>query len=214
MIAIGNVKLGIRIEPIYVHELSREEVDSILKEQGIYLDTSVSYPIDTRLVSVFKEDRQKLGEYIDICKYAFNKKNGKATKRPDLKNLSIFDDELQINYELKHMKESESMGETEKIDIYRQAKETQSLFRMFGANNINLELNLLDRAYFEIQSFIHNIKTRGKTPTLPSGEGERREGTFRKELFDESAQKATQNVSENWHEQEGPRKDIEESTKS
>ena len=38
MVAIGNVKLGMRIEPIYVHELSREEVSRILQANGISLN--------------------------------------------------------------------------------------------------------------------------------------------------------------------------------
>lgn len=200
MIAIGNVKLGMRIEPIYVHELSREEVKSILEEQGIAFGEDVEYPIDTRLLSTFRTDRQKLGEYIEICKYASNKRKGINTKKPNAKELSIFDDDLQINYELGHMKESESMSDSEKIDIYRNAKATQTLFKMFGANNINLEINLLDRAYFTVQSLIHNIRNRKKVQALPSGES-KMQTEFRKELFDGRAQKATEKVSEMWKEQ-------------
>ena len=162
MVAIGNVKLGMRIEPIYVHELSREEVDRILQANGISLNQDVGYPIDTSIISSFRTDRRKLKEYIEICKYAFDKKNGLNVQKPNAKKLSIFDDELQISYELKHLKESESMSEAEKVSIYKQAKATQNLFRMFGASNINLEISLLDRAYFSVQSLLQTIKTRGK----------------------------------------------------
>lgn len=201
MVAIGNVKLGMRIEPIYVHELSREEVNRILQANGISLNQEIPYPIDTSIVSTFRTDGQKLREYIEICKYAFDKKNGKNLQKPDASRLSIFDDELQINYELKHLKESETMTELEKINIYRQAKATQNLFKMFGANNINLEISLLDRAYFSVQSLIQNIKTRGKTQALPPGEKKQPLGDFRKELFDGEAKKATEKVAENWQDQ-------------
>lgn len=213
MIAIGNVKLGMRIEPIYVHELSREEVNGILEEQGISLDTNIAYPIDTRLISTFRTDKQKLSEYIEICKYAFDKKNGISTKKPNADELSIFDDDLQINYELSHIKESESMEDSEKVNIYKQAKATQALFKMFGANNINLEINLLDRAYFAVQSLIQSIKTKGKTPALPQGET-RTEGTFRKELFDGAAKESTEKVSEKWKDQPVEKRENEELTKS
>ena len=194
MVAIGNVKLGMRIEPIYVHELSREEVDRILQANGISLNQDVGYPIDTSIISSFRTDRRKLKEYIEICKYAFDKKNGLNVQKPNAKKLSIFDDELQISYELKHLKESESMSEAEKVSIYKQAKATQNLFRMFGASNINLEISLLDRAYFSVQSLLQTIKTRGKTPILPAAE-KKEPGEFRK------AQRATERVSENWKEQ-------------
>ena len=200
MIAIGNVKLGMRIEPIYVHELSREEVNSILEEQGIHLGTDIEYPIDTRLLSTFRTDRQKLGEYIEICKYASDRRKGINTKKPSVKKLSIFDDDLQINYELGHMKESESMSDSEKINIYRNAKATQNLFKMFGAKNVNLEITLLDRAYFAVQSLIHGMRDRKKIQALPAGES-RIQTEFRKELFDGKAQKATEKVSEMWKEQ-------------
>jgi len=200
MVAIGNVKLGMRIEPIYVHELSREEVDRILQANGISLNQDVGYPIDTSIISSFRTDRRKLKEYIEICKYAFDKKNGLNVQKPNAKKLSIFDDELQISYELKHLKESESMSEAEKVSIYKQAKATQNLFRMFGASNINLEISLLDRVYFSVQSLLQTIKTRGKTPILPAAE-KKEPGEFRKELFDGTAQRATERVSENWKEQ-------------
>lgn len=200
MVAIGNIKLGMRIEPIYVHELSREEVDRILQANGIFLNQDVPYPIDTSIISSFRTDSQKLKEYIEVCKYAFDKKNGIDVQKPNAKRLSIFDDELQINYELKHLKESESISEAEKVKIYKQAKATQNLFRMFGAKNINLEMSLLDKAYFSIQSLLQGIKLRGKTPALIAGENKPtgESGEFRKELFDGEAQKATERVSEEW----------------
>lgn len=213
MIAIGNVKLGMRIEPIYVQELSREEVNSILEEQGIGVDANMTYPIDTRLVSTFRTDKRRLQEYIEICRYASEKKSGINAKKPNVKELSIFDDDLQINYELSHMKESESMDEAEKVKIYKQARATQALFKMFGANNINLELNLLDRAYFAVQSLLQSVRKKDKVQQLPEGQP-KTQGEFRKELFDGKAREVTERISEEWKEQPQEVVEKEEFTKS
>lgn len=201
MIAIGNVKLGKRIEPIYVQELSREEANRILQSQGINFDENSNCPIDTRIVNVFRTDKQKLAEYIQVCKYVFDRKCGREREKLEVSEFSIFDNELQINYELRHLKESEVMEESEKIKIYRQAKEMQSLFKVFGANNVRLEINLLDRAYFEIQSFIHTIRTKGKVKVLTEGKTkEIKSGEFRKQLFDEEAKEATERMAKTWEE--------------
>jgi len=216
MIAIGNVKWGKRIEPIYIQELSREEVSSILQSQGIQLAENLEDSIDTRIVNIFRTDEQKLSEYIKLCKYWSNKKAGIDTEKPDADGLSILSSELQINYELRHLKESQTMAEEEKIKIYKRAKETQNLFKMFGANNIKLEINLFDRAYFEIQNLIHTIKNRGKVQALPEGKSQnaKPKREFRRELFDQEAQVATEKISETW--QEPPKESIqkEEFTKN
>lgn len=219
MIAIGDVKWGNRIEPINIHELSREELELILEEHDIRLEAKDSYPIDSRLVSVFRADTQKLSEYIRACKYAHDKKNGQHAKKNDIKELSIFGDDLKINYELKHLKEATIIDEEEKTEIYKNAKSTQSLFRMFGSNNVRLEINLLDRVYFEVQNFIQTSKARKKIKALPEGtrqpENEKSkipdvESTYRKTLFNKDAQQATSKVSEQWKEQPNSHSDKKE----
>lgn len=215
MVTVGNVKLGKRIEPIYVQELSRREVFEILQAQGIHLDENVDYHIDARIVNVFKTDKQRLTEYIDLCKYAMNRKMDRTMKRPNVKDFSIFSDELQISYEMKHLKESEKISDFDKVSIYRQARETQGLFRMFGANNVKLEINLLDRAYFEIQSFIQAIRTKGNVKALTEGKTKDvKAGEFRKQFFDEKVKKATERISKTWEEKPKERDEKGEITKS
>ncbi len=212
MIAIGNVKLGVRIEPIYVQELSREEVKDILGRYGLYTEQIETYPIDRRLIGAFRSDEQRLHEYVDICKYAFERRNHKSVKKPNAKDLSIFSDELEITYELKDMKKTEALDNEVKVNIYKQAKETQSLFRSLGASNVKMEIGVIDRAFFEVQSLLHSLGTKKRVQALPEGDQAKPTKTYRQDLFDKEAQKATEQVSEKWTEQ--PKKEKEEYTKN
>lgn len=212
MIAIGNVKLGVRIEPIYVQELSREEVKDILGRYGLYTEQVETYPIDRRLMGVFRSDEQRLREYVDICKYAFERRNHQNTKKPNAKDLSIFSDELEITYELKDMKKTEALDNEIKVNIYEQAKQTQNLFKSLGANNVRMEIGLIDRAFFEVQSLLHSLGTKKKVQALPEGNQAKPAKRYRQDLFDKEAQKATEQVSEKWIDQ--PKEGKEEYTKS
>lgn len=219
MISIGDVKWGNRIEPINIHRLPKEELDNILEECGIELNKNTSYPIDERLVNVFRADKQKLLEYIEACQCANDKKTGKHVKKRELQDFSIFDDSLQINYELKHLRETVMIDEEEKTEIYRTAKHTQSLFKMFGANNVRVDINLLDRVYFEVQNFIQTVKAKRNIKALPEGTnqistGEKTvpsiEDTYRKTFFNKEAQQATRKISEQWQEQPNSHSDKKE----
>lgn len=198
MIAIGNVKLGVRIEPIYMQELSREEANAILQNHGIHFEENVYYPIDTRIINIFRTDKQKLSEYIQACKYVYERRLNKNAQKPDTTNFSIFDDNLQINFELKDVKESDAISNEDKVKIYRRAKELQSMFKMFGAKNVNLGITIIDRAYFEVQNFIQTIQSRKSTPSLPEGTNK---NTFRRDLYSKEAQRASDEVIEKWNNQ-------------
>ena len=202
MIAIGNVKWGVRLEPIYMQELSNEETNAILEQHGVHLNEHIEYPIDTRIISIFRTDEQKLSEYISICKYEYDRKNGKNVQKPKTNALSIFDSNLQINFELRDLKQSEVMNIADKVRVYKKAKELQSIFRKYGSKNVNIDMSILDRAYFEVQGLIQTIKSKKSVPVLSSGNETREEGTFRKEFFDKAAQHATDEVAKQWQEQD------------
>lgn len=147
------------------------------------LSSLTNYPFDIKVVRALSENEDQLKDYLETCRRANYSKE----------KVEIPDSIPEIEYDLRELKdgfteiEDENLRKSSQIEMYRQAKETQSQLR----GKVTIKMGLLDRTYFAVQEFLSN---RNKTLALMEGQVETRR-SIRDELRDNNLREKTDQVS-------------------
>jgi len=131
---------------------SREnEVQEIFERYN--LETGIIYHYDEKIIRALEENKEQITEYIETCRRASY----------PAKKVEVPDTIPEIEYDLRDLKngfpeiEDENLRKMKQIEMYRKAKEVQSILR----GKATLKMRILDRAYFSVQDLLQN---RSKEP--------------------------------------------------
>lgn len=176
---VNNVT-QINLEP---HE---NEVKDLLEKYN--LSDLKFYPVDMNIVRGLSESHEQLVDYLETTRRLSNSKQ----------KVEVPDSIPQILYDLKELKEGfkqipdEDLRKFKQIQVYNQAKQTQSIFK--GTKKVDVRIGPLDRGYFAVQSLLQNRNRGTQIKALNSGIVQDTRN-LRRELYNPELTKATNEVA-------------------
>lgn len=70
----------------------------------------------------------------------------------------------EIEYDLRALRKNEDISDEKKMAQYKKAKETQKMFKKMTDKKVKINMNIFDRAYFEVKGLIENLKNKIALP--------------------------------------------------
>ena len=175
-------------------QLNLDEQEDSVKDifEKYNLNNIINYPFDEKIVRALAENEEQLVDYLQVCRQATYSKG----------KIQIPDSIPNIEYDFRELKNgitkvSEDEQKNRKIEMYKQAKQTQDTFKS-SKGKVDILMGIVDKAYFTVQAFLQN-KNKNQVKALNPARIETRRN-IRDELKNKEYTEKTNEVSRGYKE--------------